>query len=154
MRFLWCAPFMVGLLASGCNSVTAPGDGGVVYALHRIGDAVLPTPAWPGTAFPLVLGDTITIPTSRARPEGSLIVSRIEVFKEENGQVDSNSGRFNATRWADSLIVDTCPLGALCTAVGLVYNPLRLRVLGDSLFEMLPEGSPLKPRVYGRVSAR
>lgn len=154
MRFRWYALFVFGLPASGCEGVTGPGNGASVYALHRIGNAVLPAPGWPGTAYPLVLGDTITIPVSRGRSELSVIVSRVQVFKEENGQVDSNSGRFGAGLWADSLIVDTCPFGALCAAVDLVYNPLRLRVVGDSLFEMLPEGSALKPRVYGRVPAR
>lgn len=154
MRFRPFRLVVLGLLASACDNAYGPGSAAAVYALHRIGDAVLPAPGWPGTNFPLVLGDTITLPVSRPRADSSLVVSRVQVFREENGQVDRNSGRFNATLRTDLLIVDNCPFGAFCAAVDLVYIPLVLRFVGDSLFEQLPEGSPLKPRVYGRVFAR
>ncbi len=154
MRYRLFAALASGLLASGCDGVAGPGDGEAVYALHRIGDAVLPAPAGPGPGFPLVLGDTIRVPTSRGRPEASLVISRIQVFKDASGRVDTSSGRFSASLRADSLIVDNCPFGALCIAVDLVYNPLILRLSGDSLFQLLPAGSEFKPRVYGRVGAR
>ena len=154
MRFRPFCLIVLGLLASACDDVSGPGGGATVYALVRIGDAVLPAPGWPGTSFPLILGDTLSLPASRPRPDSSLVVSRVQVFKEENGQVDRSSGRFSASRRGDSLIVDNCPFGAMCAAMDLVYSPLVLRFAGDSLFEQLPAGSPLKPRVYGRVAAR
>jgi hypothetical protein len=125
-----------------------------VYALHRIGDVVLPAPAWPGSKYPLILADTLTLLTSRARPGDSLVVSRGQVFQQENGQRDVSSGRFSAVLRTDLLVVDSCPIGAYCLAVDLVYSPFVLRVVGDSLYEQVPEGSPLKPRVYGQVAAR
>ena len=154
MRFRPFCLVILGLLASACDDVAGPGGGAAVYALVRIGDAVLPAPGWPGTNFPLILGDTLALPASRPRPDSSLVVSRVQVFKQENGQIDRSTGRFGATRRGDSLIVDNCPFGAFCAAVDLVYSPFVLRFEGDSLFELVPEGSPLKPRVYGRVIAR
>jgi hypothetical protein len=154
MRYRLVAALASGVLASGCDGVVGPGDGEAVYALHRIGDAVLPTPAWQGPDAPLVLADRITIPASRGRPEASFVISRIQIFKEVSGRVDSSSGRFSASLQGDLLSVNNCPLGAFCAAVDLVYIPFVLRVAGDSLFEVVAEGSPLKPRVYGRVMAR
>ena len=154
MRYGPFAALALGILASGCDNPVGPGDGTAVYALHRIGDAVVPAPAWPGSKYPLVLSDTLTLLTSRPRSGDSLVVSRFQLFKEESGRLDADSARFSATLRTDLLIVDTCPIGAYCLAVDLVYRPFVLRVVGDSLFEPVPEGSPLKPRVYGRVAAR
>ena len=154
MRYGPFAALAFGLLASGCDNPAGPGDGTAVYALHRIGDAVVPTPEWPGSKYPLILADTLTLLTSRPRSGDSLVVSRIKVFKEESGRIDNNAGRFNATLRTDLLVVDNCPIGAFCLAVDLVYSPFVLRVVGDSLYEQVPVGSPLKPRVYGRVAAR
>jgi hypothetical protein len=154
MRYGPFAALALGLLTSECDNVAGPGDGAALYALHRIGDAVVPAPAWPGSKYPLVLADTLTLLTSRPRPGDSLVVSRVQVFQEESGQVDNNGGRFNAVLRADLLIVDSCPIGAFCLAVDLVYSPFVLRVVGDSLYEQVPDGSSLKPRVYGRVGAR
>src|SRR5258706_14168314 len=96
MRYWLFAALASGLLVSGCDGVAGPGDAEAVFALHRIGDAVLPAPAGPGTGFPLVLGDTIVMPAYRGRPEAALLISRIQVFQAESGRVDTNSGRFSA----------------------------------------------------------
>ncbi len=58
-----------------------------------------------------------------------------------------------ATRRSDALLVDNCPLGALCIA-DLVYSTTGFLFVGDSLFEQVPLSSQLPPRVYARVQGR
>ena len=150
-----CAPsWLIGiaLLGSGCDAAS-PSSGTDVYALYRIGDDVLPAPAWPGAAYPLVLADTLTIPQSRGR-DAQIVLGRTQVYQDENGGVSRSTTRHNGQLEADLLVVDTCPLGAYCIAADLVYQPFELRFVGDSLVEQVPSGSQGKPRVYGRVSRR
>ena len=43
----------VAFLGAECDLLSSPSESAAVYALHRIGDAVLPTPANPPAAFPI-----------------------------------------------------------------------------------------------------
>src|ERR1041384_184090 len=150
----------IALLGTGCD-LASPSSTPSVYALYRIGDAVLPGPTnppppppAPPAPRPALLGDTLTIPATRGRT-GQVVVSRVQVYKAETGGLSRSSTRHNAQAEGDLLIVDTCPLGAYCVAVEpLVSAPFALRFIGDSLVEELPAGSRQKPRVYGRVSRR
>ena len=143
----------IALLGTGCD-LASPSSTPSVYALYRIGDAVLPVPTNPPAPLPALLGDTLTIPATRGRT-GQVVVSRVQVYKAETGGLSRSSTRHNAQAEGDLLIVDTCPLGAYCVAVEpLVSAPFALRFIGDSLVEELPAGSRQKPRVYGRVSRR
>src|ERR1043165_8500051 len=110
-----CSSDLIALLGTGCDLVS-PSSTPRVYALYRIGDAVLPVPTTPPAPLPALLGDTLTIPATRGRT-GQVVVSRVQVYKAETGGLSRSSTRHSAQAEGDLLIVDTCPLGAYSVAV-------------------------------------
>src|ERR1051326_8070171 len=92
MRNLRSSLVVSALLALGCGTVSPSIPSGV-YVLRRIGDAALPAPLDPRSAFPiLILADTLRIPALiRPAPGTITMVTRTRVFEYQSGQVVSDS---------------------------------------------------------------
>jgi hypothetical protein len=136
------------LAACGFDS-TAPG-GATLYLLRRIGAQPLPAPSYPSPGAPLIVADSLFLSPPPPRDQESFLVTRITVLQTAPGEDSRSSNRFQATLEGSLLTVDNCPIGSFCIA-SLVYLPDRFLIVGDSLFEQIPTGSPQLPRVYGRV---
>ncbi len=150
------SPFRPGLYAAvaltcACG-MTGPASGAAVYALHRIGDAVLPVPLTPPAPYPRLVADTLILPEGRSR-EDALTVEVRNVIEQSATRADRSTVRYRATVKGDLLVVDSCPINAACIA-SLVYAPITYAFVGDSLIQQVAPGSSQKPAVYGRVFPR
>ena len=135
----------VALLGAGCDLLSSPSESAAVYALHRIGDAVLPTPANPPAAFPILLGDTLTIPPFRPGRD-EIVVGWVRVYEWENGQLETVPIKKQVRIQDGVLTLEMCK--GFCVNG---YVPLQLKFVGDSLVQQLSSGSQARPRVYGRM---
>lgn len=137
---------------AGCLDVTSPGPDTSTYALHRIGNALLPAPSFPDPGSPLVLADTLVIPNAVVSQEGA-IITHVRVSRLDDQPPVREVRQLEASRREDSLLVNECPVGSFCIAA-LVESHSTFLVAGDSLFEQIPTNTPREPRVYGRVRSR
>ena len=135
------------LLATACDGILDNSRGGERYALARIGNSRLPVPVG-DEPYPLLVGDTLRFPV----PEGEsrLVLTRVRVYRSEAGETTRDVAHLAAERMGATLLLDTCPIEALCIA-SLVYAPLEFLFVGDSLVQQLPPGVPQNPLVFGRV---
>lgn len=143
------AALLAGALAGCVGDATAPG-GGSLYRLRRIGTQPLPAPSYPSPDAPLIVADSLLLTAARVRSADDLEVTRITIQRSGAAGDERNVNRYRAALEGDLLIMDNCPVGSFCIA-SLVYAPSRFLIVGDSLFEQLPQDSPLLPRVYGLV---
>ena len=144
------AALLLALLAgNACESPTDSSGIGERYALHRIGNAVLPVPLSKDSPFPRLLADSLTFPEERSR-DGNFIFTRVQVFESSVGQSSRSEDRYPGVRNGNTLLLDSCPVNSFCIA-SLVYAPLEFRLVGDSLVQQLQPDQPQEPMVYGRV---
>lgn len=145
--------FLFSILLAGtmaCLHDTTGPEGTEQYLLRRIGIRSVPTYLYPSTKGQLIIADTLIVPLRSIRDGGTFVIRRIQVGQNSPEPVYRFEGLYSAGVSGSSLIVDTCPIGALCIA-SLVYAPFTLTVVGDSLVETLPTGATWEPRVYGLV---
>ena len=150
MRRLGFITLSVAALAAGCDESTGPSRLADTYALARIGLHIPPIAQGPDGGPPFLLGDTLRLDDSRPRDGIEAVLTRIQVMRDGNGATYRNESRHRYQFDGDILSYDTCPIDAYCIA-SLVYAPLDFQVVGDSLFQVGPEASPLPKSVYGRV---
>ena len=136
--------------AAACTQGNTGPEGSSVYVFRRVGSQALPAPADPGPQAALYIADSLRFPALTDRGKDPFVITRITVLQDFTGQLSRTVGQFQASASADILTIDSCPIGAFCVA-SLVYAPATFKVVGDSLFEQLPAGSPYKPRVYSRA---
>jgi hypothetical protein len=148
MRVSALAACAAAFALSGCTDLVSSDSNEAVYALYRIGDDVLPAPS--GVPGITVIGDTLIIPDAVVTNAGAALTD-IRVTEDAQGTRTRDRQQYMATRRADALLVDNCPVGSFCIA-SLVYQPSAFVFVGDSLFEQVAETSQNKPRVYGRVA--
>jgi hypothetical protein len=138
-------------LAAGCDdSGTGPSPLAASYALARIGLQVPPIPQGPDGGAPFLLADTLRLDDDRPRDERGAVLTRVLVMRDASGTINRSESQHRYQLEGNILSYDSCPLDALCIA-SLVYAPLDFLVVGDSLFQIGPEASPLPKSVYGRV---
>ena len=136
--------------AAACLHDSTGPEGAELYLLRRIGARSLPTFLHPSSSGQLVVADTLVVPLRSIRNGESFVVRRIQVGQNPPEPVYRFEGRHQAQVVSSSLVIDTCPIGALCIA-SLVYAPFTLTIVGDSLVEVPPAGMSWEPRVYGLV---
>lgn len=122
------------------------------YALHRRGDDVVPILLAPPAAYPRLLADTLIFADQPGDHAAIIVENRITV-EQAAGQTEHTTSRYSANYSGQTLIVSTCPIGALCIA-SLVYAPLTYAFVGDSLVQQVATNGTQKPAVYGRVGRR
>ena len=137
-------------LTAGCDESTGPSRLAESYALARIGVQVPPIPLGPDGGPPFLLADTLRLTDPRPRDETMAVLTRILVTRNGNGTTHRMESQHRYQFDGDILSYDSCPIDAFCIG-SLVYAPLDFQVVGDSLFQIGPEASPLPPSVYGRV---
>ena len=137
-------------LAAGCDESTGPSRLAESYALARIGLLVPPIPLGPDGGPPFLLADTLRLTDPRPRDETMAVLTRILVTRNGDGTTHRQESQHRYQFDGDILSYDSCPIGSFCIA-SLVYAPLDFQVVGDSLFQIGPEASPLPQSVYGRV---
>jgi len=150
MRKLGFITFAAVTLAGGCDESTGPSVLAESYALARIGLQVPPIPLGPDGGPPFLLADTLRLTDPRPRDAIEAALTRILVTRNGDGTTHRMESRHRYQFDGDILSYDTCPIDAFCIA-SLVYAPLDFQVVGDSLFQVGPEASPLPKSVYGRV---
>jgi hypothetical protein len=151
MAFLRLVLFALLVLGLSCE-LTAPGPGASTYALHRIGDALLPISLSPPAPYPRLLADTLVLSEDRSRATAVMVEMRTAVEESAN-QVSRTTLQYSGVLSANLLVVDSCPIGYACVA-GLVYAPITYAIERDSLVQQIPPGSSQKPSVYGRIRIR
>lgn len=150
MRKLGFITFTAAVLAAGCHENTGPSLLAESYALARIGLQTPPIPQGPDGGAPFLLADTLRLDDPRPRDETGTVLTRIQVMRDDNGATQRLESQHRYQLEGNILSYDSCPIDALCIA-SLVYAPLDFLVVGDSLFQVGPEASPLPQSVYGRV---
>ena len=150
MRKLGFITLVAAALATGCDESTGPSVLAESYALARIGLVVPPIPLGPDGGAPFLLADTLRLTDPRPRDEIMAVLTRIQVIRDGNGITNRMESQHRYQFDGDILSYDSCPIDAFCIA-SLVYAPLDFQVIGDSLFQIGPEASPLPTSVYGRV---
>ena len=144
------------VLLGGCDESTSPSDTTKEYSLARIGSLHLPIGLGTNGGPPFLIADTLRLGNSRPR-EGSpfsSVLAHISVYQDASGVRSRLESQHGYSIQGSTLTYDTCPLGSLCTAA-LVYAPLTFHIVGDSLFQIVPQASPLPAgAVYGRVQRR
>lgn len=150
MRKLGFITLVAAVLATGCDESTGPSVLAESYALARIGLVVPPIPLGPDGGAPFLLADTLRLTDPRPRDEIMAVLTRIQVIRDGNGITNRMESQHRYQFDGDILSYDSCPIDAFCIA-SLVYAPLDFQVVGDSLFQIGPEASPLPTSVYGRV---
>jgi hypothetical protein len=150
MRKLGLITLAAAALAAGCDESTGPSRLAEWYALARIGLVAPPIPLGPDGGPPFLLADTLRLTELRPRDEIMAVLTRIQVLRDGNGTTHRTESRHRYQFDGDILSYDSCPVDSFCIA-SLVYAPLDFQVVGDSLFQVGPEASPLPQSVYGRV---
>lgn len=150
MRKLGLITLAAAALAAGCDESTGPSVLAESYALARIGLLAPPIPLGPDGGPPFLLADTLRLTDPRPREEIMAVLTRIQVTRDGNGISHRMESQHRYQFDGDILSYDSCPIDAFCIA-SLVYAPIDFQVVGDSLFQIGPEASPLPPSVYGRV---
>ena len=150
MRKLGLIMLTAAALATGCGESTGPSVLAASYALARIGLQTPPIPLGPEGGPPFLLADTLRLGDPRPRDEIMAVLTRIQVTRDGNGTSHRMESQHRYQFDGEILSYDSCPIDAFCIA-SLVYAPLDFQVVGDSLFQIGPEASPLPPSVYGRV---
>lgn len=135
--------------AACLNDTTGP-EGTELYLLRRIGTRPLPTYLDASSPTQLIIADTLVVPLRSIRDGGSFVIRRVQVGQNPPEPVFRFEGEHRADVAEGSLVIDTCPIGALCIA-SLVYAPFTLTIVGDSLVEVPPAGAKWEPRIYGLV---
>jgi hypothetical protein len=124
------------------------------YALARIGLVPPPIPLGLNGGAPFLIADTLKLTAERPRQESARILSRVMVFQEASGTRNRSETRFGYFVEGGTLTIDTCPIGSMCIAA-LVYQPMVFQIVGDSLFHVVPNASPVPAgAVYGKVRRR
>jgi hypothetical protein len=142
-------PILACALAACALDSTSP-DGATLYLLRRIGTQRLPAPSYPSPDAPLIVADSLLLTAPRPRDQENFLVTHILVTRIPPGGDFRSLDRYPATLEGNLLTVTNCPIDAFCVA-SLVYLPDRFLIVGDSLFEQIPPGDPLLPRVYARA---
>ena len=150
MRKLGLIALGLTALASGCDENTGPSVLAESYALARIGLQTPPIPLGPDGGPPFLLADTLRLTDPRPRDEIMAVLTRIQVTQNGNGTTHRMESQHRYQFDGDILRYDSCPIDSFCIA-SLVYAPLDFQIVGDSLFQIGPEASPLPQSVYGRV---
>ena len=125
-------------------------EGTELYLLRRIGPRSVPTFLSKSTPSQVIFADTMEVPLRSIRDGGTFVIHRVQLGQNNSEPVWRSEGRYRAEVAATSLVLDNCPIGALCVA-NLVYAPFTLTIVGDSLVEALPPAANWEPRVYGLV---
>jgi len=144
---------LAGALGSCDDESTTPSLFSRVYALGRIGSQTPPIPQGPTGGAPFLLGDTLRLGAGRSRGESEGVLTRIQHFLDGNQVTHRLVTHHGYAVEGNSLVYESCPLESACIA-SLVAAPVYFVVIGDSLFQTGPQGSPLPGAVYGRVSGR
>ena len=134
----------------GCGESTSPSHLSDTYALARIGLQTPPIPQGPSGGAPFLLADTLRLDDGRPREDLGRVLRRIQVIRDGNG-VNYRTETEHVFAIEDGLLIyDSCPRQSFCLG-SLVYAPLVFQIVGDSLFQNGPQGSPLPGAVYGAV---
>lgn len=136
------------VLAAGCSDYLSPSGSARVYALARIGPTPLPVFLGDNGAFPLLLADTLLLVQDRPRV-GDSVLTHVAVLRLDATQTTRAETEHYYSLEGGQLRYDECPIGAFCAAI--IAAPRIFQVVGDSLFEIIPETATNQPRVYGRV---
>lgn len=137
-------------LTVGCDTGTSPSGFGRTYALARIGDDHLPVGQGAGGTAPFLVGDTLELEQDRSRNDWEGTLRWIRVLRDDQGVPSRSETNHNYSLHDAVLTYDSCPREALCIA-SLVYAPLIFQVVGDSLYQILPDDQADSRAVYGRV---
>lgn len=134
--------------AAGCSDYLSPSFNGTVYALARIGPTPVPVFIGDNGGYPLLLADTIRLVQDRPRV-GDSVLGHVAVLRLENNQTTRSESDHYYTLENGQLSYDECPIGSFC--LDLIAAPRVFQVVGDSLFEIVPEILNRPQYVYGRV---
>jgi hypothetical protein len=141
---------LAAMALGGCNESTSPSLLPDAYALARIGVQTPPIPQGPSGGAPFLIADTLRLDHGRPREDLGWVLTRILVVRDDNGTDYRMESEHIFTIEGSVLTYDSCPRDALCVA-SLVYAPLVFQIVGDSLFQIGPQASPLPASVYGAV---
>lgn len=145
---------LASLTVGACEYDTAPSSMPGAYALARIGLQKMPIPQGPSGGAPFLLADTLRLGTGRSRDAAGPALTRITVVRDAN-QVEYRMESEHSFAIQDGVLTyDSCPRDSFCLGTALVYAPMAFQIVGDSLFQIMPQGSPLPGAVYGAVSRR
>jgi len=141
---------LLSVALGSCDEGTAPSIIADAYALARIGLQTPPIPQGPSGGAPFLIADTLRLDHGRPREDPGRVLTRILVVRDGNGTDYRMESEHTFTIEKSVLTYDSCPRDALCVAA-LVYAPLVFQIVGDSLFQIGPQASPLPASVYGAV---
>ena len=148
IRAVWFVLLVSG--ATACSDDATGPLGTELYALRRVGSRPLPTYLDASNQSQLILADSLAVPLRSIRDGATFVVRRVQVGRSLPEPAYRFEGEHRADVEKTALVIDTCPIGALCIAT-LVYAPFTLTIVGDSLVEVPPAGATWEPRVYGLV---
>lgn len=144
---------LASLTVGGCEYDTAPSSIPEAYALARIGLQKVPIPQGQSGGAPFLLADTLRLGNGRSREVDGPVLTRITVVRDAN-QVEYRMESDHSFAIENGVLTyDSCPRDSFCLG-DLVYAPLAFQIVGDSLFQIMPQGSPFPGAVYGAVSRR
>ena len=138
------------VVLGGCGESTSPSHLSATYALARIGLQTPPIAQGPSGGAPFLLADTLRLDNGRPREELDGVLRRIQVVRDGNGVNYRMETEHVFAIENGVLTYDSCPREAFCLG-SLVYAPLTFQIVGDSLFQIGPQASPLPGAVYGAV---
>lgn len=134
----------------GCSEGTSPSLLPDTYALARIGLQTPPIPQGESGGAPFLIADTLRLEDGRPRDVLGRVLRRLLVVRDGNGINHRMESEHLFTIENGVLTYDSCPLDSFCLG-SLVYAPLTFQIVGDSLFQIGPQASPLPGAVYGAV---
>ena len=137
--------------AAGCSDYLSPSGTNSVYSLARIGPTSLPVFIGADGGFPLLLADTLLLVQDRPRV-GDSVLTHVAVLRLDGTHTTRSESAHYYSLEGGQLRYDECPVGSFCAAI--IAAPRVFDVVGDSLFEAIPPGTNIQPRVYGRVRYR
>jgi len=141
------------LAVGGCDAGTSPSAIRDTYALARIGLEKLPIAQGESGGAPFLLADTLRLGGGRPRDAAGPALTRIVVFGDQD-HIDYRLVSEHSFAIENGMLTyDSCPRGSFCIEA-LVYAPLVFQIVGDSLFQIMPQGSPIPGAVYGAVARR
>lgn len=144
------------ILLGGCDESTSPSDSTKEYALGRIGNLHIPIGLGADGGPPFLIADTLRLGDARPRRGNpfSSVLAHITVYQDANGNRSRLESQHGYSIQGSTLTYDSCPIDALCAAA-LVYAPMTFHIVGDSLYQVTPQASPLPAgAVYGRAHRR
>lgn len=147
--FVALAAVMLGSCEDGTSPASIPDE----YALARIGLQKVPIPQGQSGGAPFLLADTLRLGGGRSRDAAGQVLTRITVVGDDK-HIDYRMESEHVFAIENGVLTyDSCPRDSFCLG-SLAYAPRAFQIVGDSLFQIVPQGSPFPASVYGAVVRR